>query len=505
MWGLGEFGRSSDNGERMFARCNADLGCRRGGAGTRWILTLIVLVWGLALCGPVAAQTLREALTAAYRLNPQLDAERARLRATDEEVARANSGYRPQIFGSADINYERRNTRPPSSNDGGLHPKGYSLNLTQPIFNGFQTLNQVREAEATVRAGRETLRAVEQSVLLAAATSYVDVVRDQAIVRLNENNVTVLTRELRATQDRFNVGEVTRTDVAQATARRAGAVSQLEVARANLKTSRAEFERVVGAPPGRLTEPPSPNGILPKSVQEAIEIHNRENPNVVTALYLEQASRHSVDRIRGELLPTVDLEASYGQRFDPSRTVEESEQTVVTGRLNVPIYQGGEVSARVRQAKHTHVSRIQQIEQARTDGQANVVSVWSLLIASRAQQVSAQAQVDANQTALQGVREEERVGQRTLLDVLDAEQELVNSQVSLVTAKRDTIVQAYALLASVGRLNAQELELSSEVYDPEVNYREARRAWWGLSITHADGRLEVLQPPPEAKGDRPAK
>jgi len=453
---------------------------------------MLLCAGATSLCSTVSAQTLKEALATAYRLNPQLDAERARLRATDEEVARANSGYRPVITGSADISFERRNTDPASANDGEVHPKGYSLNLTQPIFRGFRTLNQVREAEATVRAGRETLRSVEQNVLLAAATAYVDVVRDQAIVRLNENNVTVLTRELRATQDRFNVGEVTRTDVAQATARRAGAVSQLELARANLKASRATFERVVGAPPGRLTEPPAPNGLLPRTLEEAIQIHNRESPSVVSALYLEQASRYTVERIRGELLPTIDLEASYSQRFDPSRTVEETEQTTVTGRLNVPIYEGGEVSARVRQAKHTHVSRIQQIEQARSEGQENVVAAWSRLIASRAQQESAQAQVEANQTALQGVREEERVGQRTLLDVLDAEQELLNSQVALVTARRDTIVQAYTLLAAIGRLNAQELELTNVVYDPEVNYHEVRRKWWGLSITHADGRHEVF-------------
>jgi outer membrane protein len=484
----------------MFGRRKADFLGRRRRAGALTAVALLGAAVGAFVCTAASAQTLKEALAAAYRLNPQLDAERARLRATDEEVSRANAGYRPVITGSADVNYQSSNTDPPSTNNGQIYPKGYSVNLTQPIFRGFRTLNQVREAEATVRAGRESLRLVEQNVLLAAATAYVDVVRDQAIVRLNENNVNVLTRELRATQDRFNVGEVTRTDVAQATARRAGAVSQLEVGRANLKASRATFERVVGAPPGRLSESPTPNGVLPKSLEEAVQIHNRENPSVVSALYLEQASRHTVDRIRGELLPTVELEASYSQRFDPSRTTEESEQTTVTGRLSVPIYQGGEIDARVRQAKHTHVSRIQQIEQARSEGQENVVASWSRLIAARAQQVSAQSQVEANQTALQGVREEERVGQRTLLDVLDAEQELLNSQVSLVTAKRDTVVQTYALLASIGRLNAQELELTAVVYDPEVNYKEVRRQWWGLSITHADGRHEVVDRPPDGKG-----
>ncbi len=187
----------------------------------------------------------------------------------------------------------------------------------QPIFRGFIVVNTVAEAEATVRAGRETLRNTEQSVLLEAATAYMDVVRDQAIVRLRENNVTVLTRDLRATQDRFNVGEVTRTDVAQAQARRAASVSALDLARSNLKTSRATFERVVGHPPSNLIDA-RPSELVPKSVQESIDIGGRENPNVIAALYREQAARHAVDRIRGERLPQVQLEANYGRRFDES-------------------------------------------------------------------------------------------------------------------------------------------------------------------------------------------
>jgi outer membrane protein len=453
--------------------------------------------------GAASAETLQEAFAAAYKFNPRLDAARSTLRATDEEVPRALSGYRPTITGNADTSFEHTKTRPPSPSNGDSNPRGYSVNLVQPIFRGFRVVNTVAEAEATVRAGRETLRNTEQAVLLETVTAYMDVVRDQAIVRLRENNVTVLTRDLKATQDRFNVGEVTRTDVAQAQARRAAAVSALDLARSNLKTSRATFERVVGHPPSNLVDS-RPSQIVPKTVQESVDISARENPNVIAALYREQAARHAVDRIRGERLPQVQLEASHSKRFDESASIDSVETTTVTGRLTVPFYSGGEVEARVRQAKHTHVSRLQEIEQARTEVQATVVAAWSQLAAARAQLESDQASVDANRIALTGVREEERVGQRTLLDVLNAEQELLNSEVNLVTTRRNLVVASYTVLSTIGRLNAQELGVASLVYDPEQHYHEVRRKWFDISITHGDGRREVLEavPPP---ADKPAK
>jgi len=452
---------------------------------------LLALVGGWVFAAPSAsAETLREALAAAYKFNPRLDAERARLRATDEEVPRAKSGYRPSITGSADVSYQRTETKPSVGGAVETHPKGYGVTATQPIFSGLRTLNSVRAAEATVRAGREGLRIVEQSVLLEAVTAYMDVVRDQAIVRLRENNVNVLTRELRATQDRFSVGEVTRTDVAQAEARRAASVSALDLARANLKTSRATYERVIGHPPSGLEEPRAQDRRLPTQLNEAVSIGSKESPNVVAALYLEQAARHTVDIIWGELLPTVQLEADYTKRFDQSATVDESEATSVTGRLVVPFYEGGEVRARIRQAKHTHVSRLQEVEQVRTENQALVVSTWSVLLASRAQLESDQVQVTASRTALTGVREEERVGQRTLLDVLNAEQELLNAEVQLATTRRNLVVASYNVLSSVGRLTAQDIAVTAEVYDPEVHYHEVRRKWFGISITRPDGSRE---------------
>src|SRR5262249_22442007 len=230
-----------------------------------------------------------------------------------------------------------------------FNSRGYAVGLTQPLFRGFRTKNAVSLAEATVRAGWEALRDSESSVLLEAVTAYMDVVRDQAILTLRENNVTVLTRDLAATQARFQAGEVTRTDVEQAKARRAGAVAALDLARSNLKTSRAAFERVIGHPPSGLLEPKA-SLLAPKTVGEATEISLKESPAVVAALYREQAARFNIDLIRGELLPTVQLDANYAKRFDPSpgSGIKEVEDTTVTGRLTVPFYSGGEVEARVR-------------------------------------------------------------------------------------------------------------------------------------------------------------
>jgi outer membrane protein len=472
---------------------------RRQGPAAASLLAVLALALLLVTAGPCRAETIREALAAAYKFNPRLDAARAVQRATDEEVPRAIAGYRPQITGSADTNYEKLVTRPssqgvqagisPSSSE--FNPRGYTVGVVQPLFRGFRTVSAVNGAEAIARAGWEALRLAEQSVLLEAVTAFGDVVRDAAIVRLRENNVTVLTRDLRATQDRFNVGEVTRTDVAQAEARRAAAVAALDLARANLKSSRATFERVIGHPPSNLVEAREVN-LLPKSLPESTEIAGRESPSVVAALYREQAARFAIDQIRGELLPTVQLEANYTRRLDPSTVIEDTETTLVTGRVIVPFYTGGEVQARVRQAKQTHVQRLQEIEQARTEVQEQVIAAWSQLVASRAAIESDQTAVKANRIALAGTREEERVGQRTLLDVLNAEQELLNSEVNLVTDQRNVMVASYTVLSTIGRLNAQELAIATLVYDPEAHYHEVRNKWFDISITHSDGRREVI-------------
>ena len=447
---------------------------------------------------PASAENIRDTLAQAYRYNPRLDAERARLRATDEDVDQANSFYRPRLTFQGDVGHQDSETtfnnsaRGFTNPSGQTDPRGYSFQLEQSVFRGFRTVNTVNEAEAQVRAGRETLRNVEQEVLLQAVTDYGNVVRDQAIVKLRENNIAVLSKELKATQDRFAVGEVTRTDVAQAQARRAQAVSELDLANANLKTSRSSYEQTVGNPPSKLEEPHAEHKLIPHNVDEAVSISAHENPQVVVALYREQAARFNVDKIRGELLPEARIEATYSDRYNTGISTERVETGSIVGRVTVPIYEGGEVYSRVRQAKHTHVSRIQEIEQSRAQAQQSVVQAWSQLTAAKAQLVSDKAQIDFNTTALGGVREEERVGQRTLLDVLNAQQELLISQVQIETTKRNLLVSSYSVIAAIGRLNVAEVGATSTVYDPAVHLDEVARKWWGLDITHDDGRSEHL-------------
>jgi len=265
------------------------------------------------------------------------------------------------------------------------------------------------------------------------------------------------------------------------------------LSRANLKSSRAIYEQVIGHPPSHLVEPNPNTKLVPHSVDEAVAIGTKENPLVVQALYSEQAARYTVDQIRGELLPQAQLEASYTDNFDESEGINRSSTASVLGRVNVPLYpSGGEVYARVRQAKHTHVSLLQEIEVARATAQSQAVQAWSQLVGFKAQSESDRASIAANTTALNGVREEERVGQRTILDVLNAQQELLQSQVNLETTKRNILVASYTLVSAIGRLSVSEVGAASQVYDPEVNYDETRRRWWGIDITHDDGRHEHM-------------
>ena len=477
---------------------------------------------------PAAAETLEEALVDAYLINPVLNAERARLRATDEEVALAKSGLRPFIFGTADTAFLNTNTTtsggaantapsdiglltgpvnqafpltsPPDPlittgaiplnqafgqgdanfDDGVTNPRGYAVQLNQPIFEGFTNLNAIRGAKATVQAGREALRTVEQTILLDAVTAYVNVVRDGAIVRLRENDVSVLSEQLKATRDRFDVGEVTRTDVAQAEARRSEALATLAAAQANLKTSRAAYEQVIGHPPGNLVTPASIRHLLPSTLNDAMTLGDGENPLILTAVYFEEASLYAVQRIMGEMLPDVQLEARYEKRFDLGSTVESQEQTQVIGRLNVPFYQGGGVSARVRQAKETNNQLKKEVEDARLRVHADVIANYGILQSSGPAISSAEAAVAANKIALTGVREEEKVGQRTTLDVLDAQRELLNSQIGLVTALRDRVVAEYTLYTAIGRMDAQTLGLPVPYYDPIEHYDIVKKKLFGL-------------------------
>ena len=292
----------------------------------QWAIAVLAMLAG-SIVGVRSCAAETSARCALEHISIQSDARRTTRHATGarrRSIAIANSGYRPDINTSAFVGREGKWTRS-SPAIGNSHsvtsPRGYSIDLVQPIFRGFQTTNAVNAAEATDRAGRETLRQVEQTVLLDAVTAFGDVVRDQAIVKLDENNLSFLDAELKATQDRFNVGEVTKTDVAQAQARLAQGQSDLDQARANLKSSRAIYEQVIGHPPSRLVEANPNTKLVPRSIDEAVAIGTKENPQVVQALYSEQAARYTVDQIRGQLLPQAELDASYTDNFDPSEQV----------------------------------------------------------------------------------------------------------------------------------------------------------------------------------------
>ncbi|MGI9404772.1 MAG: TolC family outer membrane protein [Hyphomicrobiaceae bacterium] len=429
-----------------------------------------------------AAETLHQALSSAYRSNPAIMAQRRSVEATDEGVSQAHSGFRPRVIGNADAAHVDTKTDPAAAGDGSTKPRGYTIQLTQSVFQGFQSVNAVRQAEANVLAARETLRSTEQSTLLSAVTAYMDVIRDRAVVRLRENNVRVLTRELRATQDRFKVGDVSRTDVAQSEARRARSVSDLDLAKANLRTSRAAYQQFIGHLPSQLREPPPVTRNVPGTIQEGIRRAMEESPGVVSAAFLEKAAAHNVDQITGQLLPTVDLEANYTNRFEPSAGIQHRESASLLGRLNFPFYQGGEVYSLVRQARRTREQRAQEIEDQRRIARANLVAAWSQWQAAKAQLKSDRIQVRANRTALSGVRAEENVGQRSILDVLDAEQELLDAQVSLVQTKRDLVVASYSVLSATGRLTASDLGLNADIHNPEIHYGMVRRKAWGTRV-----------------------
>ncbi len=435
--------------------------------------------------GPAYSLSMTEVLAAAYQNNPTLRAERASVRAVDETVSQAVAGWRPTIITSGDYAYKNTSTSP-GAKGVGTEPHNVDITVTQPIFRGFRTVNSTREADASVLAARQNLINVEQSVLLEAATAFMNVVRDQAIVTLRNKNVSVLREQLRASQARFRVGEITRTDVAQSRARLSGAISSQAQARATLAASRADFARVVGRPAGSLRRVRSVARMVPKRLNAVIKAARRRNPILLGAIQTEKASHHAVKAAKGELLPTISVDARYERSYEPTRFINNVETTTITGRVSVPLYQSGAEYSRIRQAKQVNSQRRRQITEAERTVHAEAVSAWENLRATRQVIVSSRAQVDANRLALRGVRQEARVGSRTVLDVLDAEQELLDSQVASVQARRNQIVAGYRLLAAVGRLTARALALPVRYYDPVRHYKRVRGKWIGFGSRESD-------------------
>ena len=446
--------------------------------------TAVVLLGQMAAF-PVRADTMESALLRAYRNNPQLNAQRVSVRATDENVPQALAGYRPKVAGtfSAGVGFVDQladGSVGQKIEQGDQSPHAAAVTVTQTIYNGNQTANKTRAAESQVFGAREGLRLLEQSVLLAAATIYMDYLRDAAILEVQRSNTKVLELTLRQTRDRYSAGLVTPTDVAQSEAQLAAAKSQELAAVSTLTTTRANFRRIIGNEPSNLAPASPVDRYLPATVRGAIELALRENPNVTSAMYGVDVNFLTVKINEGALFPTVSLQAAVSKVWDPTVTTINLFTAAATAQLSVPVYQGGAEYSLIRQSKETLEQQRLIMEQARDQARADLVTAWGQLLAGKAQVVAAQSQVDASEIAYLGTTKEAQVGQRTVIDILTAQQTLVNARVVLVTAQHDRVVASYAVLSAIGRLSPQVLHLSTPTYDPSVHYQQVRDNWVGV-------------------------
>lgn len=453
--------------------------------GRKFALAGIVALGGIGVVAgpPAQAETLAEALAEAYATHPDLVAERARVRAIDEQVSQALSNWRPQVslngrYGVRKLDREVSGGADIERTD---QPQSVGLAITQNVFRGFRTVAETERAEHRVAAARSSLIGTEQSVLLEGAVAYVNVLRDTAVLDLRRNNVTVIEQQLQATRDRFEVGELTRTDVAQAESRLARAVADRTTAEANLESSRAAYRRAIGRDPQDLQQPDLPSG-LPASEDDALAQAAQNNPDVIVAEFTERAARSDVELREGELLPVVTLDATVDREKDLVGSDVRDTEGAITARLSVPLYQSGAVYSRIREAKQTASQRLSELALQKRDAQQAASDAWDDFLAAQARITSFEAEVTAQQVAFDGVQQEAQVGSRTVLDVLDAEQELLDARVNLASARRDLVVSGYSLLSAIGRLTAQDLDLAVEVYDPAQNLDAVRNKLFGAGI-----------------------
>jgi outer membrane protein len=452
-----------------------------------------VLLMALVGPAPALADTIEAALVRAYQGNPQLNAQRAQVRSTDENVPQALSGYRPKVAITASAGYQyldslsTQGTTPNTFEDHGANaPRSAGITATQTLYNGNQTANKTRAAESQVSGAREALRVLEQGVLLNAATIYMDYLRDAAIVEVQKSNTRVLEQTLKQTQDRFNVGEVTRTDVAQSEAQLAAGRTQQLQAESNLTTTRSNFRRIIGNEPEALAPGSPVDRFLPATLPSAVELSLTDNPNVTAAMFGIDVNFLQVKVNEGALLPTLTAQVAVQQSYEQLLTTYRSFGASAIAQLTIPVYQGGAEYSLIRQSKENLAQQRLVLEQTRDQTRANTVTAWGQLVAGKAQVASAQSQVTASEIALNGVREEAKAGQRTTLDVLNAQQALVNARVALVTAQHDRVVASYSVLNAVGRLSPIVLKLPTTTYDPSVHYQQVRDSWAGVRTP--DGR-----------------
>jgi outer membrane protein len=415
-------------------------------------------------------------------------------------VPTALAGYRPRVSITANAGTqslsttirEISSTTPPGAaasyftQSGVNAPRGAGATVTQNVLNGFQTANRTRQAEAQVFAARETLRNIEQTVLLNAATAYMNLLRDAGILELQRSNVEVLQEQLRQSKQRLEQGNVTQTDVSQSEARLAVGRTQLFAAEAAYETSKAAFRQVIGLDPGRLLPASPVDRFSPNTLQTAVAAGTANNPNVTAAQFNVDVAMMQVKVAEGALYPTVNVVGQVQKNYETSLNALESFTGSLAGQFSMPLYQGGSEYAAIRQAKETHGQRQLDLNVARDQARVTVVQAWSLLEAAKSSIESTRNQVKSADAALNGVREEARLGQRTTLDVLNAQQELVSARIAMVQAQRDRLVNSYGLLAAVGRLSPQVRGLQVATYDPTVHYHQVRDAWTGVRTP--DGR-----------------
>ena len=438
--------------------------------------------------GASRSETIGGALIKAYLTSPDINTQRAAVRVADEGVPKANAGYLPTVEGTANIGIERAQTSEIGAGGAAagslmvdLKPRGYGVTANETVFNGNRTLNSIRQAESQVFGAREQLRNTEQNTLLSGLTAYMDVLEDTAILGLDNNNVDVLKEQLRETRDRFTVGEVTRTDVAQAEASLAQGQGTALSAVATLQAAVARYRQFIGDQPTSLAPVKPLVRPIPKTLPEAISISQIEHPAISGSLHGVDAAQLQVKIAEGALYPTIGLSAGISNQYDasgiPGFHVLSGQ---IMGQINIPIYQGGAEYAATRQAKESLSQQEIQTDSLRNQVRQAVVAAWGLNQAAVGVVRAARASVSANEVALTGVREEAKVGQRTTLDVLNAQQALLQARTTLVQAEHDQVVDSYQLLSSIGRLNIPTLGLAVAEYDPRVHFDQVKSKWIGL-------------------------
>ncbi|WP_045001185.1 TolC family outer membrane protein [Bradyrhizobium sp. LTSP857] len=447
-------------------------------------LTLAVVGAMLLACGPLRAETLSEAMVKAYQSSPQLNADRARQRGTDENVPQALAGYRPQVVASLSAGLQAvRNTLPDNTIQGAtLRPWTIGVTVSQVLFNGFRTANSVRVAEYQVLSGREALRNTGQGVLLDAVTAYMNVLANQALVEAQRTNVAVL-REIQATtRKRLDAGDVTPTDTAQAEARLSRGLADLNAAEVAFAISRATYAQVIGEPPGQLAAATPVDRFSPLTMPASIETAGHEHPAVLGAGYDVDVAQTTIKVAEGSLLPTVAVQASASRSKDSDSTLSTfaTDQASILGQINVPIYDGGTAASQTRQAKELASQSRLVLEQVRNQSRTAVVGAWVSNEGSKVALTAAESEVKAADVALQGVRREAAGGQRTTIDVLNAQQDLTSARTRQIQAQHDRVIASYTLLSAVGRLDVRTLNLNTPDYLPEAHYHQVRDAWHGV-------------------------